>query len=340
MDWWVTPSGTTVSVEGIPEYTRSGHMAVFVDLTVSSTGGAARPVTVQLDEPGYVNTLRAGNGLAPLSQEDRAGAARIAAIRAVDVDSDFFGGSEPVQVALGYAELDESQPVDRISDRPLRRYIARRLYLLWEHESFDPFLRFGSTDAALTGAESAAFLRNLQLLEREGYVEISRTFGQGFESFEAKATALLIRDVEGYGAAQGDVESEVDFIARLKASPGLAPDFASVSAERHRYQAAQTADEVASVFRAVMPVLEGAVRRLLRAHGSEREHGTLGPMIRDLRERSIGTRGLRSQLNAVLNNGRDISLHGEDLPVAVLRIVCESSFELFPQLGLLFPDDN
>ncbi len=84
---------------------------------------------------------------------------------------------------------------------------------------------------------------------------------------------------------------------------------------------------------------EQGVRRILRAHGSDKEHGTLGPMNSELRQLSIGTGGLWSQLNAVLNNGRDISLHGEELPVAVLRMACENCFELFPQLGQLFPVD-
>ncbi len=34
--WWVTPSGTTVSLDHGTEYTRGGHAAVFIDLNVGS----------------------------------------------------------------------------------------------------------------------------------------------------------------------------------------------------------------------------------------------------------------------------------------------------------------
>lgn len=338
MDWWVTPSGTTVSVEHGTEYTRSGHAAVFVDVNVGSTGGELRTVNVRLDEPDFVNPLRVKNQLAPLTEQDRAEAARVAAIREVDASPDFFADAEPLCLELGYDELN-SPPVECISDKALRRYLALRLYLLWKKGSFDDYLQFGPTDVALTGAGPEAFLRNLQVFEQEGYVELNRTYGAGFSGFEARATARLVRDVEDHGAAQADVESQEDFNARIEGLDSLAPDRASIVAERQRYEVAQTTEEVASVFRAVMPVLEGVVRRLLRAHGSNKEHGTLGPMIGELHQRSIGTRGLWSQLNAVLNNGRDISLHGEELPVAVLRFACESGFELFPQLGQLFPVD-
>lgn len=338
MDWWVTPSGTTVSLEHGTEHTRGGHAAVFVDLNVGSTGGDLRSVEVRLDDPDYVNGLRINNQLPPLTEQDRAEAARVAAIRAVDASPDFFADAEPLRLKLDYDELD-SPPVERVSDKALRRYIARRLYLVWENASFDDYLRFGPTDIALTGANSEAFLRNLQLLEQEGYVDMSRTFGSGFSGFEARGTADLVREVERHGAAGADVESQGDFNARIEGLGSLSPERASIAAERQRYENAQTPEELASVFRAVVPLLEGVVRRLLRAHGSDKEYGTLGPMIGELRQRTIGTRGLWSQLNAVLNNGRDISLHGEELPVAVLRIVTESCFELLPQLGQLFPLD-
>lgn len=82
------------------------------------------------------------------------------------------------------------------------------------------------------------------------------------------------------------------------------------------------------------------MKRLLLAHGSKKQHGTLGPMIEDLKNRGIGGVSLTSQLAAVKNNARDISLHGGDLPTSVLRIAVETCFALVPQLGRLFPDDR
>ncbi len=121
MAWWVTPSGTTVSLDHGTEYTRGGHAAVFIDLNVGSTGGELRPVEVELDEPNYVNGLRVENQLPPLTEQDRAEAARVAAIRAVDATPDFFADAEPLCLKLGYEELD-SPPVVRVSDKALRRY--------------------------------------------------------------------------------------------------------------------------------------------------------------------------------------------------------------------------
>jgi len=336
VDWWITPSGTTIAVQTGSEYGRPNDAGVYYDLTVSSTGGNARHVTVRVDEPAYINPLRQANGLPPLDEAGRRAAALVAAIRAVDSGPDFFASSEPVKLSLDYDALDNAKSGHRLDSQALRRYIARRLYLTWQHGSFDDLLNFDATDEALTGAGPQDFLRNLQLLEQEGYIKLDRTMGTGFSTFSARATAQLVRDVERYGAARNDVESEADFTARLSAYTALQGERAGIIAERRRYELAHTGPDVNSVFRAVMPILEGVVRKLLRSHGSTKEHGTLGPMIAELVERRIGTRGLWSQLNAVLTSGRDISLHGEDLPVAVLRIATETCFELFPQLGALF----
>ena len=338
MDWWVTPSGTTTSVHGGSEYTKPSDAGVYYDINVSSTGGDTRAVTVRIDEPAYVNTLRVGNGLSPIDQETRQTSAMVAAIRAVDSNPNFYVSSDPVRIEIGYDELDETQPLDRISNQDLRRYLVRRLYLSWQDGSFDDSLRFGPMDQTLTGLGPDAFLRNLQLLGQEGYVGLNRTKGRGFSSFSAQPTALLVREVERYGAAKADVESEADYNARLAAHKALADEYSAIIAERSRYETSQTSDEVESVFRAVMPILEGVVRGLLSARGSQMTHSTLGPMIRDLRNRGIGALGLWSQLSAVQNNARDISLHGEDLPIAVLRLATVCCFELFPQLGKCFPD--
>jgi len=199
-------------------------------------------------------------------------------------------------------------------------------------------LSFDERDAALTGADPNDFLRNLQLLEQEGYLVLSGTHDPGFAGFDARGTARLIRDVERYGAAAPDVESQEDYALRLQAVQALSANHSAILAERLRYRAAQSSVELASVFRAVAPLLEGVVRRLLEAHGSKRNHSSLGPMIGELTERRLGTLGLRSQLSAVQSSARDISLHGEELPSAVLRIACETCFELFPQLGMLYPE--
>lgn len=329
-----------MSVARGSEYTKSGDSGSFRDLQISSTGGDSRSLVVRVDDLTYLNGLREANQLPVLESDSLEVAATAAAIRAVDETPEFFSSSDAVEISLGYDELSEQRPVSSMGNRTLRRYIARRLYLAWEHVSFDYYLGFGPIDEAITGVGPEGFLRNLQLLEQEEYVVLSRTMDRGFSGFDARGTALLIRDVERYGAAKADVESPTDFKARLLLLDTLASERDEIIQERGRYELAQSSVEVVSVFRAISPILEGVVRRLLRASGSTREHGSLGPMIGELRSRTIGTRGLWSQLNAVMTNGRDISLHGEDLPIAVLRIAAETCFELFPQLAILFPSSS
>ena len=285
----------------------------------------------------YVNTIRRANHLPPLGARERAEAAWVAAVRAVDGSPGFFETAEPLKIDLRYDDLDETAIPSRISDQDLRRYVARRLYLLWKEASFDVDLEFDGRDAALTGAGPTDFLRNLQLLQEGGYVHLDTTHDEGFAGFTARGTARLIRDVERHGAATPDIESQADYTARLSAIGQLSTEVEAILSERQRYEVAQTPAEVASVFRALAPILEGVLRRLLQAHGSRHQLPTLGPMIGEMTRRDIGSLGTRSQLGAVQNHGRDISLHGEDVPVVVLRIVTEICFKLFSELGGLFP---
>ena len=57
MDWWVTPSGTTVSIEASSGRKRSGFAGIVFDLAVSSTGGDVRKLTVNVDDPVYINAI-------------------------------------------------------------------------------------------------------------------------------------------------------------------------------------------------------------------------------------------------------------------------------------------
>src|SRR5690606_19859262 len=257
-------------------------------------------------------------------------------IRAVDSEPDFFRLDSAIAVGLGFDEIVELEQGPRINDRALRRYIARRLYLFWQQSGPYSELSFEERDSLLTGAEPADFLRNLHILAQEGYVDLDGTHDPGFAGFTARPTARLIRDVERHGAAAPDVETRDDYAARLIAATALAEERAAILSERQRYEAALTGLELTSVFRAIVPILEGVIRRLLQARGATREHTSLGPMIQEMTQRRLGTLGLRSQISAVQTAARDISLHGEHVPPAVLRIATETVFELFPQIGVLF----
>lgn len=335
----MTPSGTTISVtpQGSEQPPRYGHTSVIHQLTVASTGGQSRKVEVAFDEPDYVNTLQAGNHLPELKADDRARLAMIATLRSIDQDPTFFEGDGALRLKLGFDEIQQLGRAARLSNESIRRYLSRRLHLAWENGALDDFVDFDDADLALTGASPADFLRNLQVLEQGEYVEMVRTMGAGLACFSARAKSKLLREVERYGAAHEDVESATEYEMTLASVPGLASREAAIVLERGRYERARTPEELASVFRAIAPVVEGLVRDLLRADGCKKEFSSLGPMIGEMVSRGLGTVGLRAQLNAVLTGGRDISLHGEELPTPVLRIVTETCFGLLPQLAGLLP---
>lgn len=334
--WWVTPSGTTVQVGIGDPYKVRNHDAIAYNVVMSSTGGEVRDLEVRFVTPRLADVFRDHQGLPALSADDRASMALVAGLRAVDERSEFFE-REPDRIDLGPGDGEKLLQAPYISDQGLRRYIVRRLYLVWRQGSFDDLVRFSDVDAALTGGDSRAFLRNLQLLEQEGLVELQRNFGTGFEGIQVRATADLVRAVERYGAAPNDVETAEDYLETVSALPPLRDNMEAISLQRGRYETARSTAELMSVFQSVAPIVESTVNRLLVAHGSQKQHPNLGPMIGEIQQRGLGGRSLVSQLNALKNNARDIALHGDELPPSVLRIATEVCFELLPQLARLFP---
>ena len=181
MNWWVTPSGMTVSAQGSEEYKRPS--------------------------------------LPPLGARERAEAAWVAAVRAVDGSPGFFETAEPLKIDLRYDDLDETAIPSRISDQDLRRYVARRLYLLWKEASFDVDLEFDGRDAALTGAGPTDFLRNLQLLQEEGYVHLDTTHNEGFAGFNSR----------------GRITSTASGSWEPASAPNLGPNDRGDDTARHRF---------------------------------------------------------------------------------------------------------
>lgn len=337
MDWWVTPSGTTVRINIGTEFSIPNHDAVGYSVTATSTGGITREVEVAFVTPHLIDVARRHRGEPPLDPGNRSELAIISALRAVDSDPDFFEPQDDTPITIGPG--DDAEIADRpsLSDQGLRRYLTRRLYLAWKHGSLNEAVEFSDVDAALTGCGPTDFLRNLQLLEQEGYVTLDQTHDPGFAGFDATPTSALVRAVERYGAAPEDVETAEDYLELVGAIPSLAQDEKAIRLDRGRFETARTPEEIESVFRSVMPLLEGTVQRLLQAHGSQRQHTSLGSMIGELKNRGIGGVSLTSQLTAVKTNARDISLHGGEIPTSVLRIATETCFALLPQLGRLFP---
>ncbi len=109
--------------------------------------------------------------------------------------------------------------------------------------------------------------------------------------------------------------------------------------ERRRYEAAQSAGELQSVFTATAPVIENILREFLGIVVPGRQFTNLGQMIAVVQQRQIGGLPLLSQLNHILDFGRDLAAHGHQLPEPVIRIACENAFSLATQLGALFPPE-
>ena len=91
--------------------------------------------------------------------------------------------------------------------------------------------------------------------------------------------------------------------------------------ERRRYDAAQTAGELESVFKAAAPIVESILRALLQIHFPNRRFATLGPMINAWQQNNIGSYGLWAQLNHILKFGRGLAEHGHTISESVLRTV-------------------
>jgi hypothetical protein len=222
----------------------------------------------------------------------------------------------------------------KLSDRQIRRFMVRHIYDSITRSTLNEYVILDEWDMAACAADFNDFQRNAELLAEEGYFRIG-TFGG--DSFDVLPTAKLVREVERYGAAKEDVVSERDYLGGLESYTIIADQLPIVRMEYQRYGHATSPIELSSVFKAIAPVVELVAKNLLRAHGSKKEHPTLGPVIADLQARGIGNQVLWGELSHVLKFGRDIELHGGQMSESMLRIACENAFELLPQLAALFP---
>jgi len=332
---FLTPSGTTISAWVVGVSPVADRDAEQVVLRVSSSGFAVREVSVILDAPPMINAALQQSYSIALTEPAKKTVALVATLDAIDQDpASPADPAQPWTIQVGAEKAVGLLRRPKLSDRALRRYIARRTYDLFRRSTVDSGFKFDDLDLITTGADLTDMKRNCQVLAEEGYLRLVRADATGVV---VGPTAKLVRAVEQYGAAPEDVVSERDYATALAVYPVLREHTESLLLERRRFDVARTPTELVSVFRAVAPTVEATVRSLLRAHGSTRADATLGPMIGELVRRRLGSVGLWSQLNHILSFGRELTEHGEELPEPVLRIACENAFELVPQLAALFP---
>jgi hypothetical protein len=128
-----------------------------------------------------------------------------------------------------------------------------------------------------------------------------------------------------------------DLIAALRTYPIAKERLEAITLEYSRFTRATTHEELASVYKAVAPEVEGLARAVLLSAGATGSFGTLGSIIQEFAARGLGGSGLLSQLRHVQKFARDIVEHGETLPDPVLRIACANAFAVLPQLAALSP---
>ncbi len=333
-DLYVTPSGSTAQVKFLGAHRPPGRDVERHIFAVTSPGGATEELNVSLVVPTLINASLQQNGLPPLTQV-KTDLAYLAAV----TNYDQLGSLAVDEDGRRVIEIDGADAIallrrPRLSDREIRRFLARRVYQAYSRATLQDIVLIDGFDFRLTGASTNDMLRNAQLLAAEGYVNIEAATSS---SIALKPTARLVRDVERYGAPKEDAVTERDYLQAVRVYPRLEPHLEPLQLEYQRYAVAISDTELQSVFKAIAPVVEAIVKDLLRAHGSNQQHPTLGPAIADLQDRGIGGPALFSQVNHVLKFGRDLAQHGTMIPTTVLRIACENAFELVPQLGALFP---
>ncbi len=333
-EYFVTPSGSTAHVKFVSSARHPHRDREQNVLSVSSPNGGTEGVNVALDAPVLINSALQQNGFPPLDQVKN-DIVYIAAITNYDRLSTL-----PVdESGRRLIEVDGQQAIELlsrppVSDREVRRFIVRRVYQIYSRSTLQTQAILEGFDSKLLGTTSVDMLRNAQVLEAEGYLTINSASG---DKLVLTPTVKLVREVERFGAAKEDVVTDRDYLEAIRVYPSLTPHIETLELEYRRYSAARSETELRSVFKAVSPVVEAIVKELLRARGSTQQHATLGPAIAELQARGIGGPGLLTQLNHILKFGRDLTQHGELIPASVLRIACENTFELVPQLASLFP---
>jgi hypothetical protein len=303
--------------------------------TIDTTDGVRERACVELVAPILVGAHLEAKGLGTFEGLKR----RLSLLAVLDnldglseLPSDPHGNRR-IEVDANAAEALLRRP--KLSDRELRRFLSRRIYDLYSRHTLSQSFAIDAFDCLIAGASETDLLRNMQVLEEEGYLDIVST-SPGL--VVVRATAKFVREVERYGAPKEDAASGYDLLAALPSYPRLTPWTPTIKLEYGRYSSAQSAIELASVFRALAPTVEAIVKDILVANGVRSAPDKLGPCINALRQHPLGNIGLWSQLSHVLKFGRDLEEHGSPLPEPVLRVACENCFSLILQLGALYPD--
>jgi hypothetical protein len=306
---YLTPGGSVIQASVAEPGQIPGRDAIGVLVRVSHPTGEAR-FLVAIDVLVSFDGLHSSSSRSDdITKQPQRALALLAVIDKIDTDSSALIQGSDISVDVCAPDADRLLARPALSDRELRRFLARWVYAVYGRSTLAASVPFTRIDELITGCDATAISRNVGVLTAEGYFAPPRELG----SNAVQPTVKLVREVERYGAAKEDAVGERDYTASLQAYSILAPHRDGVILEWHRYSNARTATELASVFRALAPYVEATLRDVLTSHESNKAHSTLAPMISELQQRKLGDRGMLSQLNHIIVFARDLAAHGAAL---------------------------
>ncbi len=176
-------------------------------------------MSIILDAPPLIAATLSQNVQLLYNDDTKRDLSLMAVVDEIDRNPGFaFTGADAHQVIVTPERSLTLFRREPISDRGLRRFIARQLYESFARTTLKEDIGFGRIHFLMTGRETTDFVRNLELLEDDEYLIIT-----GRIPLRARPRAKLIREVERYGAAREDVVTTQDYVQSLAAYEALAP---------------------------------------------------------------------------------------------------------------------
>ena len=332
---FISPSGNIFYIEQYYKGHAEGRDAFQNSLSVSSAISEPLKVDVVFPTPKIISDFLDKEFKISFESE-RDELAVLAVLSEIDSSPNIIENPERKHEILANQDaLTKYLKRNKFSDRDMRRYIVRKVYDSYSRKTLYDDVKIEKIDYWITGSEPIDFMRNTQVLDEEEYLRVHDPFAES--DIIISGRAKLVREFEKYGAARDDVIAKEDYESTLKNYNVLKNSEEAILLEYKRYSNSIGPLETISVFRSIAPIVEQLLRELLKSHDCNKDLPTLGPMISELRQRKLGSAGLYSQINHILKFARDLSQHGNDVPLSVLRIACQNAFELVPQIASLFP---
>ena len=203
---FITTSGNTVYITPTYSGQADNRDAVQNSFDVATSTGPPAKVDIIFPTPPILkDTLENEAGLSfDLVREELA---VLALLSEVDNSPKLFEDPESSHEILANGPyLLKNLNRERLSDRDMRRYIVRKVYDNYSRTTLSDPVSIEQMDLWVTGAKHIDFVRNIEVLAEEGYLNIIQLSQD--EGLCIGGTAKLVREFERYGAARDDVIPE------------------------------------------------------------------------------------------------------------------------------------